>query len=219
MGEDRVAAARQLLIDCGQDPDQLDDAELVVRAEQVTAAVRRFEAAGGGIAAVLDEHLAAEFQQHDADQTMVTMAPDPYLNHVPVMTGGAGREQVHRFYRDHWIPAWPPEVEVTPVSRTVGEQRVVDELVVSFTHDRPMDFMLPGIEPTGRPVSLPHTVVVGFEQEKVAYEHIYWDQASLLVQVGLLDPQGLPVTGAEQAEALLTRRPNNELMSRAGIEP
>jgi carboxymethylenebutenolidase len=154
------------------------------------------------IAAVLDEHLRSEFEEHDADATMETMAERPYLNHVPMMTGGEGREEVHRFYRDDWIPSWPDDTEVTPISRTIGTDRVVDELIVSFTHDRPNPFMLPGVAPTGRRVVLPHAVVVGFDNGKVHHEHIYWDQASLLVQVGLLDPAAVPATGSEQAAHL-----------------
>lgn len=164
---------------------------------------KRPEPAGQDLAAALDEHLRGEFELHDAEATMATMAPEPYLNHVPMMTGGRGRAEVERFYRDIWIPSWPADTEVTTVSRTVGERQVVDELVVSFSHDRPMPFMLPGVEATGRRVVLPHAVVVGFEHGKVHHEHIYWDQASLLVQVGLLDPASVPATGAEQASHLL----------------
>ena len=155
------------------------------------------------LGAVLDEHLRCEFEAHDADATMETMAPEPYLFHVPTLTGGVGRSDVHRFYRDDFIPSWPDDTETRAISRTVGANRVVDEVVVSFTHDRPMPFMLPGVEPTGRSVVLPHAVVVGFEGGKVNHEHIYWDQASVLVQIGLLDPAGVPATGAEQARRLL----------------
>jgi carboxymethylenebutenolidase len=166
------------------------------------------------IAAVLDEHLASEFERPDLDRAMATMAPDPYLNHVPVMTGGVGADQVRRFYGHHFIGHWPADTEVTRVSRTIGADQVVDEVVVSFTHDVEMDALLPGVEPTGRFVRLAHCVVVKFEDGKVAHEHIYWDHASLLIQVGLLDPSGLPVTGAEQAEKVLDPRrlPTNELM-------
>lgn len=153
--------------------------------------------------AVLDEHLAAEFKLHDAAATMRTMSAEPYLNHLPTMTGGSGRAAVERFYRDEFIPSWPADTETRSVSRTIGGRQVVDELVVSFTHDRPMPFMLPGVEPTGRRVVLPHAVVVGFEGGRVHHEHVYWDQASLLVQVGLIDPALLPVTGAQQARHLL----------------
>jgi carboxymethylenebutenolidase len=169
------------------------------------------------IAAVFDDHVAAEFVDMDLDATMATMTADPYVNHVPVMTGGVGFEGVRRFYGDHFIGKWPKDIEITPVSRTVGEGQVVDELVLSFTHDIEMDQLLPGVAPTGRPVRLAFCVVVGFEDGKVSHEHIYWDQASLLAQVGLLDPAVLPVTGAEQAANVLDPRahPLNELIRAA----
>jgi carboxymethylenebutenolidase len=169
---------------------------------------------GPDIGAVFDEHVAAEFVHLDLEATMATMTDDPYVNHVPVMTGGVGAEAVRRFYGNHFIGKWPRDIEITPVSRTIGADQVVDELVLSFTHDIEMDQLLPRIPPTGRHVRLPFCVVVKFEDGKVAHEHIYWDQASLLVQVGLLDPATLPVTGAEQAENLLDprARPLNDLM-------
>src|SRR5919109_2244327 len=161
---------------------------------------------GVDIAAVFDEHMAAEFAERDLDATMATMTEDPCVYHVPVMTGGVGLEGVRRFYRDHFIGKWPEDTQITPVSRTVGEDQVVDEVVASFTHDIHMDQLLPGVPPTGRSVRLPVCVVVRFEGGKVAHEHIYWDQASMLVQVGLLDATKLPVTGAEQAENLFDPR-------------
>jgi carboxymethylenebutenolidase len=157
----------------------------------------------GGLAQVLDDHLAAEFATQDVDATMATMTDDPYLNHVPVMTGGIGWDEVRRFYDQVFIGHWPADLTVQQVSRTVGTNQVVDELVMSFTHDIPMNHLLPGVPPTGRPVRLAVCVVAGFRDGKLTHEHIYWDQASLLVQVGLLDRAGLPVTGAEQAEKLL----------------
>ncbi len=146
---------------------------------------------------------------------MRTMATEPYLTHVPTLTGGNGYEEVRRFYKHHFIPGWPPDVEVTPISRTAGQGRVVDELIVGFTHDREMDAILPGVEPTGRWVELPHAVIVGLRGGKVAYEHIYWDQGSALYQLGLL-PEGLPVVGAEAAQRLRDPRsvPANRLMAR-----
>src|SRR5512134_731707 len=151
------------------------------------------------LGAVFDAHVKAEFVDMDVDATMATMAPEPYLTHVPTLTGGTGREQVTQFYRDHFVGHWPRDVEVQQLSRTVGKNRVVDEVIVSFTHDREMRVYLPGVAPTGRKVVLPHVVVMGFDAaHRVAYEHIYWDQATLLVQVGLLDPALLPVAGAEQ---------------------
>ena len=169
------------------------------------------------IGAVFDAHVAAEFVDLDLDATMATMTDEPYVNHVPAMTGGVGREAVRSFYGQHFIGKWPVDIEITPVSRTVGDDQVVDELVLSFTHDIEMPQLLPGIAPTGRPVQLAFCVVVGFEDGKVAHEHIYWDQASLLVQVGLLDPADFPVTGAEQAENVLNPRAHalNQLLRRS----
>lgn len=158
------------------------------------------------IAAVFDEHMAAEFVQRDLDAAMSTMTEDPYIYQVPVMTGGVGLEEVRHFYAEHFIGKWPEDTAITPVSRTVGSDQVVDELVVSFTHDIEMNHILPAVPPSGNPVRLPVCVVVKFEGGKVAHEHIYWDNASLLAQVGLLDSAGLPVTGAEQAENLFDPR-------------
>jgi carboxymethylenebutenolidase len=171
----------------------------------------------GDIAAVFDDHVAAEFVDMDLEATMATMTDDPYVNHVPVMTGGVGSEGVRQFYGDHFIGRWPKDIEITPVSRTIGESQVVDELVLSFTHDIEMPQLLPGVAPTGMPVRLPFCVVVGFRDGKVAHEHIYWDQASLLAQVGLIDASTLPVTGAEQAGNVLDPRaqPLNELIRRS----
>ena len=166
------------------------------------------------LAGVFDDHVAAEFVDMDLDATMATMAEDPYVNHVPVMTGGVGFEGVRRFYGDHFIGKWPGDISITSVSRTIGDSQVVDELVLSFTHDIEMPQLLPGVPPSGRAVRLPFCVVVGFEKGKVAHEHIYWDQASLLVQVGALDPTELPVTGSEQADNVLDPRahPLNRLI-------
>jgi carboxymethylenebutenolidase len=173
-------------------------------------------AADHDIAAVFDDHVAAEFVDMDLDATMATMTRDPYVNHVPVMTGGVGFEGVRTFYGDHFIGKWPKDIAIQPVSRTVGESQVVDELVLSFTHDIDMPQLLPGVAPTGRHVRLAFCVVVGFEDGKVSHEHIYWDQASLLAQVGLIDQTTLPITGAEQAANVLDPRANplNELIRR-----
>jgi carboxymethylenebutenolidase len=164
---------------------------------------------------LFDTHVAAEFDDKDADATMATMTEDPTVVHVPVLTGGRDTGELRAFYRDWFIPAWPDDVELVPLSRTVDDQRVVSEFIVSFDHTREMPFWLPGIAPTHRHVELPHVVIMGFEDGKVAYEHIYWDQASLLVQVGLLDPDVLPIFGADQARALTD--PNvslNEVITR-----
>ena len=159
-----------------------------------------------GLADVLDDHLAAEFATRDLDTTMATMTGDPYLNHVPVLTGGIGWAEVRRFYQQIFIGHWPADTTMQRVSRTIGSDQVVDELLLSFTHDITMNHLLPGVPPTGKRVRLAVCVVAGFRDGKLSHEHIYWDQASVLVQIGLLDPAGLPVVGAEQAEKLLSPR-------------
>jgi carboxymethylenebutenolidase len=168
------------------------------------------------LGAVFDAHIKAEFVDKDVAETMATMTAEPYLTHVPTMTGGTGSVEVESFYREYFVGHWPGDVEVKSISRTVGQNRVIDELIVSFTHDREMRVFLPGVAPTGRKVVLANVVVMGFDEAgRVAYEHIYWDQASLLVQVGLLDPNLLPVSGAEQVTRLLDPgQPANEMITR-----
>jgi carboxymethylenebutenolidase len=155
------------------------------------------------LGAVFDKHIKHEFEDQDVDATMETMTREPYVHHVPVMTGGVGHAGVYDFYKNHFIGKMPDDTKVVRISRTVGKDSVVDELILTFTHDREIDFMLPGIPPTGRYIELPHVVIMNFKDGKIAHEHIYWDQASLLVQVGLLDPKLLPVTGKEQTKRLV----------------
>jgi carboxymethylenebutenolidase len=152
---------------------------------------------------LFDGHVEREFADRDVDATMKTMVQEPYVHCIPVMTGGVGGRNVRSFYNEHFINQIPKDVKVTPISRTVGKNQIVAEFVLTFTHDTQWDYLLPGIPPTGRRVELPHVVVMAFENGKVAHERLYWDQASLLVQVGLLDPGNLPVVGIEQARRLL----------------
>ena len=128
------------------------------------------------------------------------MVEDAYVNHIPVLTGGVGRDELREFYSKRFIPQMPPDTEMTPVSRTIGEDQLVDEMIFKFTHTIPMDWMLPGIAPTGKRVEVPLVAIVRFRDGKLAHEHIYWDQASVLVQIGLLDPAKLPVAGVESAQ-------------------
>ncbi len=152
---------------------------------------------------IFGEHMDAEIAG-DLHKVLATMAANPHLVNVPTMVGGAGREGVRDFYANRLIGQFfPPDVEFNPVSRTHGDGRLVDEVIISFTHTTKIDWMLPGVEPTGKHVSVAFVVVVGVEGGKVSYEHIYWDQATVLVQIGLLDPTGLPVAGAEAAAKVL----------------
>jgi len=167
------------------------------------------------LSAIFDEHIAGEFVAKDVAATMATMTKNPYVNHVPTMMGGAGVAALTDFYAKYFIGHWPADTRIIPVCRTVGAERLVDEMVMSFTHDIPMPSFLPGLPPTGRAVLLPVVVVVGFEADKVAHERIYWDQASLLVQVGMLDEKLLPVTGRAQGEKILDEHlPANTLLRR-----
>jgi carboxymethylenebutenolidase len=159
--------------------------------------------AGPDLGAIFDEHVASEFATQDIDATMRTMVPEPYVWHVPALTGASGGDAVRQFYISQFIGHTPEDAVLRPVSRTVAADRVVDEFVLEFTHDSEVPFMLPGVPPTGRRVRIPMVVVMGFEGDKVSYEHIYWDQASVLVQLGLLERATLPVAGVEQAERLL----------------
>jgi carboxymethylenebutenolidase len=169
-----------------------------------------------GLGAMFDAHTDAEFKARDIDATMATMDAAPHVMHVPTMTGGNGREEVRHFYETWFIGHWPEDLAITQVSRTVGENRVVDEVILSFTHDCEMPAILPGVRPTGRKVTIPFVVVVGFEGGKVHFERIYWDQASLLAQIGLIDTSHLPVSGAEQAARLQDPTlPSNTLISKS----
>jgi carboxymethylenebutenolidase len=179
--------------------------------------------AGAGLAAAQqtlssrwDDHVKYEFATRNTDDTLETMVADSYVNHVPVMTGGVGHNELREFYSQRFIPQMPPDTAMTPVSRTIGVDRVVDEMVFEFTHTIKMDWMLPGLEPTNKHVKVALVVIVHFREGKLAHEHIYWDQASVLAQLGLIDARALPVAGVESAEKVLDPRlPSNALMNRA----
>ncbi|CAN5505839.1 hypothetical protein BH10BAC5_BH10BAC5_15910 [soil metagenome] len=152
---------------------------------------------------LFQKHVEAELKG-DIETTMATMTDSPHLNHVPTMAGGVGREGVESFYTNHLVGKFfPPDVEIRSVSRTIGSDQIVEELVISFTHTTAIDWLLPGVEPTNKPVIIAFAVVVGFRDGMISHEHIYWDQAGVLVQIGLLDPKGLPVCGAESAHKVL----------------
>jgi carboxymethylenebutenolidase len=150
-----------------------------------------------------DEHTKYEFATPDVEATLATMVEDAYVNHVPVMTGGKGKSALRAFYSKDFIPRMPPDFTLTDVSRTVGEDQLVDEMVISFTHTIVMPWILPGVEPTGRYVEVPLVAIVRFRDGKLAHENIYWDQASVLKQIGLLKDSSLPVFGAETARKVL----------------
>jgi carboxymethylenebutenolidase len=189
--------------------------ETVAKPEQ-TRVNKNLTSAQQRLSEVWEEHVRYEFSTRNTDETLATMVEDAYVNHIPVLTGGVGQDQLREFYSKRFIPQMPPDTEMIPVSRTIGEDQLVDEMVFKFTHTIPMDWMLPGVAPTGKRVEIPLVAIVRFKGGKLAHEHIYWDQASVLVQIGLVDPAQLPVAGVETAHKVLDPGlPANKLMKRA----
>jgi carboxymethylenebutenolidase len=166
--------------------------------------------------AVWEEHIGHEFGTHSPEDALATMVEDAYVNHIPVMTGGVGKAAVGEFYSKDFIPQIPPDFELVPISRTIGADQLVDEMVGKFTHTIQMEWMLPGIAPTGKRVEVPVVAIIRFRDGKLAHEHLYWDQASVLVQLGMLDPVTLPVVGVDSARKVLdSSLPSNALFDRA----
>ena len=165
------------------------------------------------LSALWDKHCEYEFGTRNVDDTMGTMVAEPYVNHIPTMTGGVGYKELHRFYSNHFVNSNPPDTALVPISRTVGATQVVDEMLFTFTHTTEIPWMLPGVKPTGKRVEVPLLAVIKFRGDKLYHEHIYWDQASVLVQVGLLDPKLVPAAGVETGRKLLDESlPSNTLM-------
>ena len=132
------------------------------------------------------EHLKGEFETKDVESTLARMVDDAYVNHMPVNTGGRGKEALRIFYRDDFIPSWPEDLEMTAVNRVVGDGQLVDELHVTFTHSKPMNWFLPNVPPTHKKIAVDFVVVVQFRGDKLGCERIYWDHAAALRQAGLL---------------------------------
>ena len=185
---------------------------------EVTDVTNNLSPAQEALSKLWEDHVRYEFSTRNTDDTLATMVDDAYVNHIPVLTGGSGRDELREFYSKRFIPQMPPDTEMTPVSRTIGEDQIVDEMIFKFTHTIPMDWMLPGISPTGKRVEVPLVAIIRFRDGKLAHEHIYWDQASVLVQIGLLDASKLPVAGVESARKVLDHTlPANTLMRRADL--
>ncbi|KAF9008825.1 hypothetical protein BDQ17DRAFT_1349009 [Cyathus striatus] len=141
--------------------------------------------------AIWEEHTYFEFEVRSVAKTMGTMVAEPYVNHIPTMTGGVGRENLTTFYRDHFIFSNPPDARLQVISRTVGPDRVIDEFIYHITHDRTVDWLLPGVPPTGQKLSIPMMAVVNIRGDRLYNEHIWWDQGTTLRQVGIL-PEHVP---------------------------
>jgi len=152
------------------------------------------------LAQLWEQHTAHEFSARNTEATLDTMVDDAYVNHIPTLTGGYGKAALRDFYSQRFIPTMPPDTTLTPISRTIGTDQLVDEMIFSFTHTQEMPWMLPGIAPTNKRVEIPLVAIVRFRDGKLAHEHIYWDQASVLKQIGLITDDSLPVFGVETAE-------------------
>jgi carboxymethylenebutenolidase len=199
---------------CGERPS-FDKAAALMAHSRSIALFREAIGPRYDLATLWEQHTSLEFGARDAAATMRTMVAEPYVNHIPTMTGGVGHDNLHRFYKYHFIPTTPADTKLVPVSRTIGADRIVDEMLFCFTHDIEIDWMLPGVPPTGKHVEIPLVAIVRFRGDKLYNEHIYWDQASVLVQIGLLDPKLLPTAGVETARKLLDESlPSNTLMRR-----
>ncbi|KAK6501966.1 hypothetical protein TWF481_009785 [Arthrobotrys musiformis] len=145
------------------------------------------------------EHLLASFVAKNANRTLDSMVKEPYVNHVPTLAGGNGYNELHRFYNEYFLPTNPPSLSLRQISRTIGTDRVVDEMICRFDHTTEIAWMLPGVKPTGRAVEIAIVIVACIKAKKVFAEHVYWDQASVLKQIGAVDFSGLPVSGPESA--------------------
>ncbi|KAF2622795.1 hypothetical protein BU25DRAFT_415040 [Macroventuria anomochaeta] len=190
--------------------------------------------------AVWDEHCLYEFGERAVEKTMATMVAQPYVNHIPTMTGGIGKERLTAFYTHHFIFSNPDDTALSLVSRTVGTDRVIDEFVFSLTHDKEVPWLLPGIPPTGKKLEIPFTSIVAMRGDRLCHEHISWDQATALKQLDLLpeyvpfrhpiDGRGasegkrfevkLPVVGKETGRKLVNEgsEESNALMGRSWRE-
>lgn len=152
---------------------------------------------------LFQKHVDAELAG-DIETTMATMTENPHLYNVPVPMGGEGKAGVRKFYTNHLVGKFfPPDVEMITISRTVDDHQIVEELVIKFTHTTMVEWMLPNVAPTGKKLEVALVVIVGVKDGKIAHEHIYWDQASVLVQLGLLNPAGLPVCSTEGPRRIL----------------
>jgi carboxymethylenebutenolidase len=155
--------------------------------------------------AIWRQHTHAEFALKDTDAALATMTENPYVFLIPSGTGGSGRAGVHEFYTNHFLPRIPPDFELVSLSQTFSEDRIVEEFVIRFTHTLDMGWMLPGVPATGRGVEFALVGIIQFQAGKVANERLYWDQATVLSQLGVLD-HPLAAAGVGSAARLLKLR-------------
>jgi carboxymethylenebutenolidase len=136
--------------------------------------------------AVWKAHTDSEFISKDVEATLETMTEDAFVLNVPTGVGAVGKDKVRGFYKDIFIGTLPDDWDGELKHRVVGESALVDEIRQTFTHTRQMDWILPGIRPTGRKIEVGIVAVVLFRDDKICGERIYWDHASVLQQASLL---------------------------------
>jgi carboxymethylenebutenolidase len=161
------------------------------------------ETSGQKLLEVWQQHTYSEFVMRDAAGALKTMSENPYVLMVPIAVGGQGRDGVFDYYSSQFLAQLPADLAAAPISQIIAADTIVEEAVFSFTHDQVMDWMIPGVPTTGKRVEVAVTGVVKFENGLIASEHLYWDHASVLAQLGMIDRSKVPVQGAESARTLL----------------
>lgn len=183
--------------------------------QRTMAALKREMGPYFDLSRLWDLHRRYCLVQPDIDALMEGMVDDPYVNNVPTRTGGVGREKVRDFYANHFIGKMPKDVRLTAISRTVGACQLVEESLLSFTHTHVIDWLLPGVAPSNRYVEIPIVSIANFRGEKIHRLQTYWDQASVLVQIGRLESDDHPINGIECARKIVNEDlPSNELIRR-----
>lgn len=183
--------------------------------QRTMAALKREMGPYFDLSRLWDTHRRYCLETPDVDAIMAGMVDEPYVNNVPTRTGGVGRERVRDFYADHYLGRMPPDTRIMPISRTVGACQLVEEFLLSFSHSTVIDWLLPGVAPTQRYVEIPMVSIVDFRGEKLNRVQTYWDQASVLVQIGRLETDAHPITGIDCARKIVNEDlPSNELMLR-----
>ena len=132
-----------------------------------------------------EEHQQALIRRRDLRAALAQLAAEPVITHIPAMTGACGRQAVERFYAGQFLPHVPDDLTLNRISRTVDRWRLVDETTVSFTHDRELPWLLPGVEPTFRRAEVLAIAVVGFDRTRIRSQRVLWDHATLLGQLGV----------------------------------
>ncbi|KAF2743990.1 hypothetical protein M011DRAFT_450211 [Sporormia fimetaria CBS 119925] len=199
------------------DLDEYDEVADAIAWSRSLSMVRRGFGAEVDLERVWDQNEEQKYRGKQVDKLMDTYVddPTPFVNFTPTMTGGVGPEELRRFYKDYFLRTAPPSLHMRLISRTIGVDRIVDELYIQFKHTMEMPWILPGIPPTNRKVEIVIVVIVGMRGGKIWHERVYWDQASVLFQVGLLEPEDvpeklkdagveqLPVAGSEAARKVM----------------